>query len=506
MSLAVVLTLASAAAFLALGLLAAIRGGKSALAAQLGLMCLVMSTYNALDAVAIHTQDARFDWLASGAAALLSVPTWHVLVGFVGMGRRLRWAGRLVAAYFAAVAISCLAPFARPELAAYPGSARWAQAMLVGVVPAFASATYLVARHARRASAQERARCQLLVGAVALGVGGNAVDLALIADQSALRLAVVPMLASAGLIAGLVLEAPLFERVSALTIANVAVLALAALLAHVLVFRWAGTQTALAVFGSLVVVLALLAAVRPQLAALAEQRARARYLTNLGRFAEQMAHDIRNPLAAIRGAAQFLQKEAADGRPLEPHVEFVDLIIERAERLERVVRDYQRMGRVEPVRASVDLNELVEDVVGSARTLAGARDSAPVAVDVRLAPDLPAVSADRDLLAYALENLVKNAREAMPDGGKLFVGTERGEADGHEAVVLVVRDTGKGMSVRDRERALEEFFTTKSEGSGLGLPFVARVAEAHGGELVIDSEEGAGTKVTLALPAAPSAA
>src|SRR5262245_41506405 len=126
----VALTLGSAAAFLGLGVLAAIRGGRSALGLQLSLMCLTMSSYNAFDAASELTSNGvTFGWLACTAAALLAIPTWHLMVGFVGISRRMRWSGRLVSVYFAGVAISSLLPFAIPELATYPSGARWALAM-----------------------------------------------------------------------------------------------------------------------------------------------------------------------------------------------------------------------------------------------------------------------------------------------------------------------------------------------------------------------------------------
>lgn len=211
-----------------------------------------------------------------------------------------------------------------------------------------------------------------------------------------------------------------------------------------------------------------------------------------------MAHDIRNPLAAIKGAAQFLQEELEQGRSMDPHKDFVELIVERTCRLERVVKDYQRMGRVVPVRASMSLNELVEDVL---RHHALDPDSA-VEVELDLAADLPELSADRDLLAYALENLVRNAVEAMPEGGKLVATTERFDMAAGRGVRLRVSDSGCGMDARAQENAFEDFFTTKSTGSGLGLSFVARVVEAHGGTIDLDSEEQVGTTVELVLPVA----
>jgi signal transduction histidine kinase len=96
-----------------------------------------------------------------------------------------------------------------------------------------------------------------------------------------------------------------------------------------------------------------------------------------------------------------------------------------------------------------------------------------------------------------LENLVRNAMEAMPDGGTVTVRTAR---SGAESVLLSVADTGCGMDARTRERAFDDFFTTKALGSGLGLAFVRRVVEAHGGRVSLESEQGRGTLVSVRLP------
>ena len=118
--------------------------------------------------------------------------------------------------------------------------------------------------------------------------------------------------------------------------------------------------------------------------------------------------------------------------------------------------------------------------------------------------DLPACAADRDLLARALENLMKNAFEAMPDGGALTVTVESlidGERARAQRLVIRIADTGSGMNARTRERIFDDFYTTKATGSGLGLPFVKRVIEAHGGDVTLVSEVGRGSVFTLRLPA-----
>ena len=124
-------------------------------------------------------------------------------------------------------------------------------------------------------------------------------------------------------------------------------------------------------------------------------------------------------------------------------------------------------------------------------------------MNVELAEGLPPCRADREMLSRVLENLVRNAMEAMPDGGTVTVRTARSGGGAREAgasVVLSVEDTGCGMDARTRERAFDDFFTTKATGSGLGLAFVHRVVEAHGGQLSLESEQGRGTVVSVRLP------
>ena len=112
----------------------------------------------------------------------------------------------------------------------------------------------------------------------------------------------------------------------------------------------------------------------------------------------------------------------------------------------------------------------------------------------------PLCQADRDLLAGALENLLQNAVEAHPRDASVIVRTAFSSARQMPGVLVSVEDKGAGMSARVRERALDDFFTTKETGTGLGLPFVRRVAEAHGGEISLISKDGAGTVVRMFIP------
>jgi signal transduction histidine kinase len=120
-----------------------------------------------------------------------------------------------------------------------------------------------------------------------------------------------------------------------------------------------------------------------------------------------------------------------------------------------------------------------------------------VEIELSLAQDLPRIQADPDLIRTSLDNLLRNSLEAIEGEGRLSIETFASERDDGNWVTLRVRDTGRGMSARDVERAFDDFFTTKASGSGLGLGFVRRVVEAHHGTIALDSKLGHGTCVDL---------
>jgi signal transduction histidine kinase len=209
-----------------------------------------------------------------------------------------------------------------------------------------------------------------------------------------------------------------------------------------------------------------------------------------------MAHDLKNPLAALKGAAQLLREDLGRPAPGVDRVVFADLMLGQIERIDRLVDVYGRLARADPEREDLDLNALVRTVLAlPALTGQG------VSVTSDLSPELPRCRADPNMIARVLENLVRNAMEAMPDGGTITVRTTRSDRESAAGVALSVQDTGTGMDARTRERAFDDFFTTKPTGSGLGLAFVRRVVEAHGGEASLDSGRGRGTVVRVWLPA-----
>lgn len=477
----------SATVFLGIAALAALRARTTPLAPPLSRTCAALFAYELFEVLKHATGREEMLSLECAAAALVAPTTVALVVQFVGHWRRLRLMIILGATYFMGIAVVCiLAVFVAP-LRDFPGQWPWAIAMLVGVAPEFTVVTVLLVRHARRVDAKERARTQLFGLALLLGVGGASSDLASIAGAGSPRIAVFGLVSAAIILALLALRFSFLEGVTGLVAANVLVSASLVVFGNIVAASWLGGNAVLVV--SLALTVAAVATLRPILAALSESRARARYHQTLGRFSAQMAHDLRNPLSAIRGAAQYLIEERRRGASIDEQGSFLELILEQAGRLERVVGEYQRLGRAEAVRSLVSMPELA-DQVRQAQVAAGKTPQ----IELQIDPGLESLSLDRDLIAGALENLVRNAREA--GASKVVVGADR---QGQQ-LRLWVEDDGPGMDERTSEQAFDEFFSTKSTSSGLGLAFVARVAEAHGGRARIVTRPS-GLRVELQLVA-----
>lgn len=488
-------SLVACAGLLALAVLALVRVGRSPLALPLSLLSIALSTWNF--AAFAHSGAAEEGWrLISLVAALMTAPcTLHFILSFVGRRRQLAWAMFGTYGLFGAGALAAMGGVWWAALAERVTSRGFALAALVLALPVLCAGFALLLLHLRRAlTPDERARAGLVLLGLTLLVALLGTDLLAELGFGVPRLGNLGTLLGLPVMATVALRFHLFGKdLSAHAALYAALLAMGGVLAYLAVFHlFAGQMAALGV-GTAAITLGLLAATRRGVTAFVAQRERLQHLATLGRFSAQMAHDLKNPLAAMKGAAQYLKEEHAQGRPWDAQGEFLDLLLEQVERLERVVGTYQRLGRVEPLRTPLDVNHLVERVL-SLQSFAG---HAEVTIQRELAAELPRCEADFDLLANALENLVRNAFEAMPRGGTLTVRTQ---GDGAE-VVLSVEDSGEGMDARTAERAFDDFYTTKATGSGMGLAFVRRVVEAHGGSVSLTSREGRGTLIHLRLPA-----
>ena len=230
-------------------------------------------------------------------------------------------------------------------------------------------------------------------------------------------------------------------------------------------------------------------------------------LAAAGRMAVGLAHEIRNPLGAIRGAVQLLARELAAGSRLS---EYTDVLLREVDRVNRIIEtllDLARPVQLRPV--PLNLHQLLERVALLHEEAARERK---VALVRRYDPSLPPILGDEDRLLQVLHNLIKNALEAMKEGGTLTLTTRVslnplfGRVDlgsGQRGMVEVqVADDGSGIPSEARARIFDPFFTTKDHGLGLGLALCHRILEEHRGAIQVESEEGRGTTVTCFLPIA----
>ena len=224
-----------------------------------------------------------------------------------------------------------------------------------------------------------------------------------------------------------------------------------------------------------------------------------RQYEELAELAGSLAHEIKNPLSVIHMNIDLLSEELTESEaPIRRRaLEKVDIVRMQCERMEALLRDFLRFARLRDIDLTPgSLNEQIDRVL---RAYQAQADAANVDVVRYLDPDLPAILLHSDSLQAALMNLVKNALEAMPDGGSLWARTYT--TRGGAALDLI--DTGDGMDDNTAMHMFEPFYSTKSGGSGLGLPTARKIIEAHGGRIAVQTEVGRGTKFVLEFPVPP---
>lgn len=218
-----------------------------------------------------------------------------------------------------------------------------------------------------------------------------------------------------------------------------------------------------------------------------------------------IAHEIKNPLGGIRGAAQWLLREDTPG---EERREGTRLILREAERINGLVEKMLELGRQLPPPRSVPLLPLLREAEELIRAdLRG--QGKTIRVDLQVDPSLPPVSGHPDTIFRAVVNLLKNAAEAIPEEGTIRIGTRlnvnyrwsRGRGRRRSFVEIAITDSGVGMTEEDVRKAMLPFHSTKPKGTGLGLVMVRQAVSRHGGKLQIMSVRGEGTTVTISLPA-----
>lgn len=220
---------------------------------------------------------------------------------------------------------------------------------------------------------------------------------------------------------------------------------------------------------------------------------RAERLAAVGTMAAGLAHEVRNPLNSAALQLQVLRRRLAKGGTGPEALDAIAVLVEdEIRRLEHLVTDFLSFARPRPLELKpTAIAELCADV---ATLFAPEADAVRVTIAVDVAPDLPPVQVDPDRLRQVLQNLVRNAVEAMPEGGRVIIRAR--PAGAH--LELDVEDSGAGFG--DEAPVFDAFFTTKPKGTGLGLSIVHRIVTDHGGTVRVRSRPGS-TCFTVSLPA-----
>ncbi len=227
----------------------------------------------------------------------------------------------------------------------------------------------------------------------------------------------------------------------------------------------------------------------------AERRRQQERMAALGEMAARMAHEIRNPLASISGAAQVLATEEGSGGKSR---RLLDIVVRESRRLSQVLQDFLQFARPgAEAKRDVRISSLVEECLALLETSPEFREDHRV--EVRIPPDLT-LPADENLLRQVVWNLARNALQAMPQGGSLLV--EAQVEAGGDWVTLRFTDTGEGVPEEILARAFEPFVTGRPDGTGLGLAVVYAAVTEHGGSVEIEPGNHAGTQVVVRLPRA----
>jgi signal transduction histidine kinase len=224
---------------------------------------------------------------------------------------------------------------------------------------------------------------------------------------------------------------------------------------------------------------------------LKEQLSRAKHLSTLGEMVASISHEIRNPLGIISSSAELLKKKMDKCDTLTA---IPDIIVEESSRLNHIITDFLNFARPrEPNMVPCRITDVIEK---NLTFLEPQLDEKGYVIQTHMANDLPEISADPEMLYQAFLNILINAMQAMPNGGKLNIRIESSPP----YVWIIFEDQGCGISPEMMDKIWDPFFTTKEKGTGLGLGIVKNIIEYHEGDIRIENHPAGGARVSIKLP------
>jgi len=226
-------------------------------------------------------------------------------------------------------------------------------------------------------------------------------------------------------------------------------------------------------------------------------------LSSLGTLAAGLAHEIKNPLGGIKGAAQLMERELPEGSDLR---DYTRVVLKEVQRVNRIVEELLQLASPRKLQASqVNLHKILGDILLLQRRAVSGKS---ITFSQQFDPSIPPILGDEGLLTQLFLNLVKNATEAVVEEGRIRVTsrvladysmTQKGERRSR-MVAIEVSDDGPGISPEQMEHLFTPFFTTKAKGTGLGLAICQKIVTEHRGMIKVESDQGKGTTFTVMLP------
>ncbi len=221
-----------------------------------------------------------------------------------------------------------------------------------------------------------------------------------------------------------------------------------------------------------------------------------RRLAFTGEVAANLAHEIRNPLAAIGGSVQLLRQDILLDHGNQ---KLFDIILREKEQLEKFLKDFLLLARPAPgICEDVVLQEVINEVVDSLRLLPDWRE--PLDLRIKLPPEKFRITVNVAELKQILWNIAANALQSMPNGGTLILEAKNVLLEGIDSVEIVIKDSGNGIEKKDLQKIFDPFYTTRTVGTGLGLAVVSRIIENWMGTITVNSEPKQGTTFTVTFP------